>query len=1233
MQITVPDGGEDGRIEWTGGIAHTDYFPSNFVIFQSKAKKTITTADIKGEIAKKKTKNKRKFIQPSDAIKTVIDKHGSYILFTSAAMVTKTIEQRKADIVEAIQSVGLNHAACSSIEIYDANKIANWVNNHSAVALWVNEILSSHKYNNFFTYATWGKLKDNYKYKYVDDAMLRFNISGGRSNNCNYSFGDAKTYLLCHIEERQNIIRAYGASGFGKSRFVYEVFDIPHTQPAKSIATNLIYCNAYIGQESILALAHDAAISAQRIILVVDDCEDDLHQRLAAAITMKGSECSLLTINTESTIQPTSEVMVVSLGKASEKIIEGIAEQNGVTQNKTLVTHLADGFPRMAVMAVEAIRENRNPIVRADELIERILWGNTAPNGDALSALHALCVFGYLGCNGEAFVELKTVAQQIAGMSGEQMYKGLQRFIQRGVLVRLGDYLKAQPLCLTVRLAAKCLECLPPTSREYLLNNLSEQLYLRFLSQIKWLDSSPDAQNFAQMLLSSEYFGAYEKINSTLGAKTINALVNIAPDLTMDVLVECLGNASDDELSAIYSDRQEIVWALEKLAFRKETFKRAANILLRLAANENEHRFTNNSTHYFSRLYQLYLSGTEADPALRLQVLDGELASGHAPTIIVCLNALKTMLITEHFVRSGGAEQIGSRSPLSDWRPQTYGEVYDFHRQALKRLTQFVVVPGPHSDLAAEYIAKHIRELLHYENLFSDIKTYAELIINDIDMLYEALSALHSWIFFDSKDAPVEYCDKVKALANNILPTNPLDQLMIYIKGYPGNFHNPDTVYGGSSLDVEYAIRQSCKLAEKIATDPKDAVLAAQKIISDVNLKSPFCAMQRLAECLSNPLSAFEQIIRYIDENKIQPNINALTGFVRGVISKSDTDSQKCIEIVLSSSFLREYALQVIAVKNITKNDLNTIIELVYEGTITPFYCVIISHGGRLEHLEFEEIEDFLIKLEGHSNDGLFAALDIILMYLHGNTKSMPVFFVDHLKALLLNGNIYEKSNNQMKDHAIEEIYKKLSLSGYCDDIFIRQLAQLLIPTDPYSPIFGRYYSVQSALLKLCVSDQPRATWEAIVEAFECGATDYLINFREGDDLMPNNNPLSELPESFYFAWANDNQEKRFPFILSWLPLTETHEDKLYWHPKIANLVAGLNCSEKALDKILQRMHPGSWIGSLVPYLERFIPLLEEWTSHSNRRVSDWAHASINKLRIKIVHEQKHDAESELRYN
>ena len=37
LNINVPDGGEDGRIEWTAGPVHTDYVPHRLTMFQCKA--------------------------------------------------------------------------------------------------------------------------------------------------------------------------------------------------------------------------------------------------------------------------------------------------------------------------------------------------------------------------------------------------------------------------------------------------------------------------------------------------------------------------------------------------------------------------------------------------------------------------------------------------------------------------------------------------------------------------------------------------------------------------------------------------------------------------------------------------------------------------------------------------------------------------------------------------------------------------------------------------------------------------------------------------------------------------------------------------------------------------------------------------------------------------------------------------------------------------------------------
>ena len=52
LQITVADGGEDGRVEWIDGVDATDYFPARYCVFQSKAQ-NINEARIKAEVLKK----------------------------------------------------------------------------------------------------------------------------------------------------------------------------------------------------------------------------------------------------------------------------------------------------------------------------------------------------------------------------------------------------------------------------------------------------------------------------------------------------------------------------------------------------------------------------------------------------------------------------------------------------------------------------------------------------------------------------------------------------------------------------------------------------------------------------------------------------------------------------------------------------------------------------------------------------------------------------------------------------------------------------------------------------------------------------------------------------------------------------------------------------------------------------------------------------------------------------
>jgi hypothetical protein len=60
-------------------------------------------------------------------------------------------------------------------------------------------------------------------------------------------------------------------------------------------------------------------------------------------------------------------------------------------------------------------------------------------------------------------------------------------------------------------------------------------------------------------------------------------------------------------------------------------------------------------------------------------------------------------------------------------------------------------------------------------------------------------------------------------------------------------------------------------------------------------------------------------------------------------------------------------------------------------------------------------------------------------------------------------------------------------------------------------------------------------------------------------------------------------------------------------------------------------MHPSGWMGSIVPYLEPWIPLLRSWLNHSLIEVRVWAQQKIGELQEYIRSERKRDEEDVVR--
>jgi hypothetical protein len=127
-QITVGDGGEDARIEWSGGPERTFFVPSRLTQFQLKA------TNISAAAAGRDVRTRSGDVKPM--VKKVLEEGGTYVMLVSHPFVKQTLEKHEAAIRDALRQAGIDFRD-EQIIVRDGSQIAAWANARRSVAAWI----------------------------------------------------------------------------------------------------------------------------------------------------------------------------------------------------------------------------------------------------------------------------------------------------------------------------------------------------------------------------------------------------------------------------------------------------------------------------------------------------------------------------------------------------------------------------------------------------------------------------------------------------------------------------------------------------------------------------------------------------------------------------------------------------------------------------------------------------------------------------------------------------------------------------------------------------------------------------------------------------------------------------------------------------------------------------------------------------------------------------------------
>ena len=333
-------------------------------------------------------------------------------------------------------------------------------------------------------------------------------------------------------------------------------------------------------------------------------------------------------------------------------------------------------------------------------------------------------------------------------------------------------------------------------------------------------DTHPEIQKIVQQLCQPDGFFGQENILSTgWGAECLSYLTDLAPEEILSSLKKVIEEKTLQELlnmKAFFgmpSTRRQWVWILQKLASKNKFYEDSSYLLLKLAEAENED-YSNNATGIWTSHFQLFLSGTKAHPKTKFQIIEGIKKEGTIRQKEIAVQALEKALPQNGYTGNYDSSII---DPQKEWRPATYGEMWDYHKKALHYLVAFATEGPPEEEnltksshsyqdiqkKAQDIIAQYLSSLLKIKALHKDVEKAIKLILNQTGsgpvlpfekgatftssgsaFWPEAIKTLNRFLKYRSNREPKETINKTKELLKFLQPKaeNIHQRLFLYVQ-------------------------------------------------------------------------------------------------------------------------------------------------------------------------------------------------------------------------------------------------------------------------------------------------------------------------------------------------------------------------------------------------------------------------------------------------------------------
>lgn len=1035
---------------------------------------------------------------------------------------------------------------------------------------------------------------------------------------------DAMRHILA---KPGGIVRLVGLSGMGKTRLAQALFDSRFGTHALDSAAVAYTDQGHAPDPAARDMLQWLGVNGSRAIVVVDNCNPEMHHALAQMVAAHSGIVSLLTIEYDVADDEPEATQVFRLEPASADVLVSLLARLApqVSQpDRHRIAEFSGCNARMALALAKTLEKNESLGRLNDGELFRRLFQQRNQRDDGLLRATEVCALVYSfdveTLDGET-AELPVLAA-LAEQTTTELYRHVAELRTRDLVQQRSRWRAVLPPAMANRLAHQALLRTPAA---HLPNVFAvkgrERLLKSFSRRLGYLHECEPAKNITDKWLS-EWFADVSSLNDL----EMTLFQNLAPVLPAKALqlieTAASGERAREFLSPKKLERWKWINLLRSLAYESELFDRSALLLAQFRSADSEESNNDNSRNNFVELFHLHLSGTHARIDQRLALIRTLLSSPDSRMHACALEALDAALEAWHF---GSSHQFsfGARPRDFGWQPGISQEVSGWYRAVLSFVREIALSDSPYSGRVTSALGRRFRGLWLHAWVHDDLEKLSGELSGGGGWI-EGWLAVRATIRYDSKRMPSELSDRLLRLEQSLRPSGLAARVQTYVLSRTQN--HLDIVDIAASDDSPQSSQDAFESVEKIAESLGRETVSDSETLEKLLpylLAAPVGRLRSFGSGLAigskDVPALWKKSCSVLSRLPVNTrNVALLFGILSVEGVRNPELANRLLDEAVDDPVLGPHFPELQTATQIGEIEAERLSKSLKAGLADIENYQSLGFGRAADAIPSDTLKRLLLQIADREG-GFSVAAEIFGMRMY-SIKNGSMAVDEHTlmlgRELLLRLDF--QSHDEMNAHRVNEIARFCldgEIAAPTASALCERLARKLSATNSGAWNFSqmaetlfRLHPIIS-LDNLVARSRPEKYWPL--------RKYFSVN---------NSSPVDAVPTDMLLIWADRNGSERYPKLASEIRLVETDGAEANSFSELAlHLFDRAPNRAQILEMYSPRLIPSGWSGSLADVLAPYLIAVQRLQQHSDKQLSDWAIAQERRLRIRIEQERQQD--------